>query len=53
MNNIDLKVDQMDNGVNQGKNCQENSTCLVVGNMKIQRNVLVDSKFPEESLSLF
>ena len=44
-----FEVDQVDDGVDQGKQGEDHATPLVVAHVKVQGDKLVDTKPPERS----
>ena len=47
-----FEVDQVDDGVNQGKQGEDHATTLVVAHVLVQGDILVDTKPPERSRRL-
>ena len=47
LDDVDIEIDQMNDGVNEREDCEDDSTSFVIGNMKIQGDKFVDTKGPK------
>ena len=47
LDDVDIEIDQVNDGVNEREDCEDDSTSFVIGNMKIQGDKFVDTKGPK------